>query len=264
MTVAFGWPHRAEDIAFHARHGSGVVAEADGGVAGTAFCWPFRPGAATVGLVCVRPDQQGRGLGRLLMGAALDQAGERTVTLFATPAGAPLYRSLGFRDAGLVWQRQGTPGPLPPPVLPPGHDMRPLEPGDGPALAGADRAGTGMAREALLAELVAESAGAVLLHLGAPVGFGLRRRFGRGEVIGPVVLTKAAPDPAAGSRALILSLMAARTAPFVRLDVTEDSGLSPWLEQLGLDTAYEAFRMVRGAAPDGNGRSFALVSQALG
>ena len=56
---------------------------------------------AYVGMMAVRPDAQGRGIGRALMQDVLARIGDRdtaSVLLDATPAGAPLYTSLGFED----------------------------------------------------------------------------------------------------------------------------------------------------------------------
>jgi len=56
-----------------------------------------------IGSVIVRDDYQRRGLGRYIMGYALDwlrAMGARAVYLDATPAGRPLYTSLGFESMG--------------------------------------------------------------------------------------------------------------------------------------------------------------------
>ena len=53
---------------------------------------------------------------------------------------------------------------------------------------------------------------------------------------------------------------------FVRIDVPAVSGLSPWLDGLGLKRCDQVTTMCRGAAPTSTGpfRTFALVNQALG
>lgn len=59
-----------------------------------------------IGNVGVRPEFQRRGLGRLLMTHALSwqrAEGVRSVWLDATPAGRPLYRTLGFVDMSTSW-----------------------------------------------------------------------------------------------------------------------------------------------------------------
>lgn len=54
---------------------------------------------------------------------------------------------------------------------------------------------------------------------------------------------------------------------FVRIDIPEDAGLSPWLERLGLAHVGGPVAMLRGASNipgSTNPRIFALASQALG
>jgi hypothetical protein len=100
----------------------------------------------------------------------------------------------------------------------------------------------------------------VLDRGGVASGFAMLRRFGRGQLVGPVV----APDPEA-ARLLIAHWLGQRQGEFIRVDVTADSGLSPWLAGLGLCQVDEVVRMARGGAPvPAAVRSFALVNQALG
>lgn len=64
------------------------------------------PPVGVIGNVSVRPDAQRRGLARRIMLHTLDWLrahGVRRVSLDATPAGRPLYRSLGFTDVGPSW-----------------------------------------------------------------------------------------------------------------------------------------------------------------
>jgi hypothetical protein len=92
-------------------------------------------------------------------------------------------------------------------------------------------------------------------------GFAMLRRFGRGLAIGPVV----APD-AEGAKALIAHLVGLNAGKFVRVDVDFDSGLTEWLESLGLMRVDAPTVMVRGAQATRveGARLFGLVNQALG
>ena len=74
-------------------------------------------------------------------------------------------------------------------------------------------------------------------------GFAELRRFGRGWVIGPVV----APD-ADGAKALILHWLAVKQGSFCRIDIPGESGLGPWLEELGLPCVGTVLTMARGPA----------------
>ena len=86
------------------------------------------------------------------------------------------------------------------------------------------------------------------------------RRFGPGNVIGSVV----APDPAAAWLP-VAHWPGQRQGEFIRIDVTEDSMLSHWLQDVGLPEVDTITRMLHGRPPlPAAMRSFALVSRALG
>jgi hypothetical protein len=118
-----------------------------------------------------------------------------------------------------------------------------------------------MPREELMAQLVNMTDGALIEKDGEALGFSMIRPFGRGYMIGPVV----APDTER-AKALIAHWAEAYEGSFVRVDVTGDSGLSPWAESLGLALVGPSVRMARGQVPvsDGTVRQYAILSQAIG
>ncbi|HWK47992.1 MAG TPA: GNAT family N-acetyltransferase [Stellaceae bacterium] len=261
LSAVVAWPHRVEDWRFVHRLGVGVAAEHAGHLVGTAMGWTYGVHHAALGMVLVAPAMRGLGLGRKLTETMIDRLGERSILLNATESGAPLYARLGFRADGLVRQHQGAAFSVELVPLSAGERIRPIGRSDGAALAALDTAASGLSRGPLLDALIETADGVVLDREGEVMGFALLRRFGRGHVIGPVV----APD-ASSARALIAQCVASSSGGFLRIDVPEDSGLSPWLDQLGLGEAGTATPMIRGAAPrtDSAIRRFALVSQALG
>lgn len=261
LTAALRWPHRVEDWAFCLSLGEGLAAELDGHLVGTTLGWRYGEDAAALGLVVVADAAQGRGIGRALTEGVMRMLGERSITLCATAAGAPLYGSLGFARTGRVHQHGGSSFSAELVALPPGQRLRPLGRSDAPMLAALDRRALGMRRDALIEALLPVSDGVVLDRDGEAIGFALIRRFGQGQVIGPVL----APD-AEGARALIAHWLGSRSGQFIRIDVPGESGLSPWLEALGLTEVGGGEVMVRGTPPRGDGTvsCFALVSQALG
>jgi predicted N-acetyltransferase YhbS len=260
LSQSVRWPHRLEDWQFVLGMGAGFVAEAGGTVVGTALCWQQKERHGTLGMIIVSAQHQGKGIGRELMQRVLEQLGGRCTHLIATPAGQPLYERLGFKAAGTICQHQGTLTGFPAiqPVL--GDSVRLAEPGDLAAIIElADRA-TGMSRGDVLKQLVAMAEGVVLEREGGLAGFALLRRFGRGQVIGPVV----APDPDS-ARALIAHWSDACAGAFVRLDVSGDSGLGDWLTQAGLAQVDSGVAMSRNGAPEVDPalRQFAIINQAL-
>ena len=254
------WPHREEDWAVFLELGEGIVAEQDDHVVGTIMSWRFGEDVATLGAVIVSNALQGRGIGRRLMESMLERLKGRSVILNATDEGLPLYRKLGFVEIGTVFQHQA-PAPVVPLVeLVPGERVRPMGTADD-CLADMYSRACGMDRTGLFARLVKDAKIVVLTRQHRPVGFAMFRRFGRGWVIGPVV----APDRG-GAKALISHWLGANQNSFCRLDVTDESGLSGWLEELGLPRVGTVRTMVLGSAPDAEPgvRAYALATQALG
>jgi len=253
------WPHRSADWAFLFDIGQGIVAESDGAVVGTAMCWIYE-GAATIGMVIVSPACQGQGIGRRMMNSLLETLGDRTVMLHATDEGLSLYKSLGFVPLGQVFQHQGAVFAVPIPELQAGERVRPMGSRDVDAACDLDRQATGMQRDRVIATLCDVSQGVVLARADEPAGFALFRRFGRGYVIGPTI----APD-LDGAKALISHWLGSNAGMFCRLDVADDSGLSVWLDELGLPCVGRVTRMVRGEplAVTGPGQTYSLINQAL-
>ncbi len=261
LSQAVHWPHRLADWRFAFGLGQGLAAERDGEVVGTAMIWPWDDTHATLGLVIVDPRLQGRRIGLRLMESLMPSLEGRTVLLHATAEGRGLYERLGFVRTGEVRQHQGQASSAPLMALDPGFRLRPSNQGDLPELVALDEQARGMRRESLIQELYAEGDTVVLDEDGERRGFAMLRRFGRGLIIGPVV----APD-AQGAKALIAHLVGLSAGKFVRIDVDFDSGLTEWLEELGLPRVDAPTEMIRGdaPAPTPGVRRFALATQALG
>jgi predicted N-acetyltransferase YhbS len=255
------WPHREEDWTLFLSLGEGIVAEMDGKVVGTIMGWRFGENFATLGMVIVTNAVQGRGLGRQLMEAMLQRLEGRTVLLNATAEGLPLYRKLGFVELGTVCQHQASAPVVPLVELRPGERVRPMGAADGEALEQLYAQATGMDRKALLDALLSDSSAVVLCREHEQTGFALLRRFGRGWAIAPVI----APD-LGGAKALITHWLGTQTGSFCRIDIAEESGLGPWLEDLGLPEVGRVTRMALGPAPvpGDAAATFALAAQALG
>lgn len=254
------WAHRLEDWRFALSLGQGVVAERNGNVLGAALSWQWGTTHATIGLVIVAPELQGRRIGNRMMETLLNALGTRDVLLHSTVAGRGLYERLGFVAIGEIVHFQGVPKTLP--VLPEreGSRLRPLEEGDIETLIALDARGAGMPRPALLRRLFSQERTVVLEHGGRAVGFAVLHRFGHGHTLGPVV----APD-ADAARWLIADGIRQANG-FVRIDVDAQSGLPAWLDSLGLPRVGTVTIMVRGRAPErgpawGN---WALFTHAIG
>ena len=259
LSQAVAWPHREEDLRFLLGLGHGVAATGpDGAVEGCAAWWPFGAAVASVGLVIVRPDLQGRGIGGALMRRALDAAGPRRLHLHATEAGRALYERSGFVAVGLVRQHQG--------VAQPGEigrasGVRPLRPDDRTAVLALDAAAVDADRSALFDALAALGHGFAYEEGGRITGFAFRRAFGRGQVLGPL-----AGETGTAALALLKAGVQAAAGAFLRVDTpVDDAAFRHQLTAMGLPEVATAVPMVRGgpARPAGPARVYALAAQAL-
>lgn len=269
LSLEIRWPHRADDWRLAARTGCGFVVKEGERLVGTALCWPWSERGATLGLVIVAPDQQGRGIGRMLMERLLDTLGPRLTVLHATPAGQPLYEKLGFRQIGLLHQHQGADFRAPTIAPPPGERLRALEPRDTPRVIELASRASGLERSALLPALLEISQGVALVHgerEDEVLGFALLRPFGRGHAIGPVAVASTGGLQTQRAQALIAERLAANAGAFTRIDTPDEHGLGPWLESIGLARVDTVVKMARNGEPahDPGVLQFAIVNQALG
>lgn len=253
------WPHRREDWAQMYRLSEGAVLETDdGSIIGTCFA-TLQGSYATIGLVIVDPAYQGRKLGQRLMKWAVDVAEGRSIVLNATEAGLPLYEKLGFRSFNRVHQYQGQSV-----AEPSGLDSsrtRLATPGDFDEIVHLADSSTAFSRQAVIAEFCAIAKKVVVVEEnGKVVGFGISRPFGRGYAVGPVVAHSQEQ-----ARQLVASLLTDMRESFVRIDVTDQSGLEDIVQASGLKPVGQAPMMVLGEEPPAApARQFAVASQALG
>ena len=260
LSKAEQWPHRSEDLSSMLALGSGLVAEMGGKIVATTMWWPCGEDMTSLGIVIVARTHRGAGLGRIIMEAALERIGERSVILNATEDGLPLYRKLGFNGISEILQHQGASFSAPLVPLEAGERIRPLGASDDGRVDALVEAATGLHRPEAIAALLVKGHGLVLDREGELTGFALFRRFGRGYVIGPVV----APD-LERAKALIAQWLGMRSGEFTRLDIAGGTKLGEWLENLGIIRVGRVVTMVRGREPVPTGpvRSFAIASQAL-
>jgi GNAT superfamily N-acetyltransferase len=250
-----GWPHRPEDWEMALALSTGVVALDGESVVGTTLTTRYGNDCATINMVIVAESMRGRGLGRKLMQAGLEAAGDLPCRLIATEEGLPLYSKLGFREAGIVLQHQG----ICPEIAAPA-DVEWATSRDLSAVPGLDREAFGADRGMLLSYLQNVGRFAILRRGGVPIGYSCLRDFGRGKVIGPVVA-----ENTDQVQKLIRFLMADCAGIFVRVDTTTTS-LSTWLDQHGLAQVGGGTAMRRGGQinPSPRVKTFALANQAFG
>lgn len=253
LSAAFGWPHRPADWDVFLQLGHGVACRRDGRLVGTAVWFALDDSHASISLVQVAPEVQGRGLGRRLMRAVMDDAAGRSLKLHATLEGARLYASLGFTPGGIVEQWQGD-ADIPPCAA---TGIRAAAPDDRAAIGRLDQAATGLDRALVLNAVMRDATVAVAGPPGAVTGFVVRRLFGRGALIGPLV----APDEAT---AIALARFVAEPG-FLRMELPGAS-LKAWATVCGLATVGQVQGMTTGDWPAATAPATltALASQSFG
>jgi GNAT superfamily N-acetyltransferase len=251
----------------------------DGGLAGAVVLARYGPDLASVGMMLVAGRYARRGLGQALMTHLLAEAGNATVTLFATDAGKPLYSKLGFRavrtNASFVGgfrqvagrpaagPARGEAGPARGAAGPAGGagGSRPATDADMRAILRFDKTAFGADRGYLLRRLPAFAERMrVLETAGGITGYASAWRNGHIAVIGPVVAASAAD-----ARRLITDLAAEVRGP-VRLDLDPDRPELPeWALNRGLEPVSRTTVMAHGAWPrrGDHGRLFTPISVAL-
>ncbi|PXW19240.1 GNAT family N-acetyltransferase [Pantoea sp. JKS000250] len=261
LTQVLKWPHRREDWQLALQLGEGTVIEEQGKLIGSAVLWRWGDHAATVGLVIIDNQQQGRGLGKQLMLAQLEKVPDVNVRLHATEMGKGLYEKLGFVSCGEIRQHQTRAvTTLPEVVIPAGLKLRPATAGDHDTLVTRDQQAHGMHRPALIEHLLRDCQTVILEDAQQQIqGFASLRRFGHGWAIGPVI---AADFPMA--QALVASLMQSLQGEFLRIDTDAALPMAAWLESLDIPQVDAPTTMVRGTpwTPQSM-QAFGLMTQAM-
>jgi ribosomal protein S18 acetylase RimI-like enzyme len=287
LSVDRGWsPERAKwSLLLGCAEVFGVNApdgDASGRLAGAVVLTRWGPDLASVGMMLVATRYARRGLGRALMEHVLAEAGDATVTLFATDMGRPLYEKLGFlpvrRSVSFVGTfrpgRVGTgPGARTSRVASgarpsrvstgvPAEFIRPVAEADLPSILAVDQAAFGADRSRVLNRLpgFAEHLAVLETDQGISGYAAAWRNLPSSAIIGPVV----APDAEAAKR--LIADLAAKVSGTIRLDLDPDRPELPaWAHARGLEPVGRTTVMAYGeladrGAPD---RLFTPISVAL-
>lgn len=246
--LADDWGDRRAWFEFAVAHRecrSFVAQDDDESIVGTGVVTINGP-VAWIGTIWVATAARGRGLGRALTEAPIDEAeaaGCRTLVLVATAAGRPLYERLGFTVQ--TWYRtMEAPGVATPSDDRGGGTVRAFRPDDLEVMAALDQEATGEDRRHLLAAFAAaDTTKVVTLRGDQPAGFVIRAPWGGGATVAP---------HAADARAILRARReAAGPGRRVRAGILlENEAGAAALTADGWTEAWRAPRLVRGRPLD--------------
>ncbi|MBF9002220.1 GNAT family N-acetyltransferase [Vibrio nitrifigilis] len=264
LTQNLHWPHRREDWATMLKLSHTVGLEIDGKLVGTA-CSVVQGQHASIGLIVVADEYQGLGLGRRLMEAITQLAGQRHLFLTATVAGKPLYEKLGFHVYGRIKQFQGNakcPTDYPSGSLSNELSLRQYQTSDHDSIIELMNSASKMERTKVAEEIFEISEEIVLLEKNHQLqGFAAFRPFGRGYAIGPVVAQNQSE-----ATTLIESILAKYQGRFIRIDTPIQFDLEPMLLKWNLQQADDVTLMSLGPHPYSEQApyTYGVVTQAIG
>ncbi|MBP1860320.1 GNAT family N-acetyltransferase [Rhizobium herbae] len=268
LSIAVGWPHRAEDWQYLRELGHGFVALDDiDRVMGSAMWFPHGEHFATLGMLITSPRLQTNGTAKWLMQRVLAECAGMSLRLNATRAARRLYRSLDFVAQRPVFQCQGMARkPAETEELQSGYEVRQLRASDLDAVIAFDGSGFAVSRPVHLTRLFESSLCYGLFRDEKLSAYSMSRAFGRGHVLGPVAALSVEE-----AIAVARPHVEAHAGHFLRVDTHFETGpFASFVQQCGLPIFDTVTTMTLGEGVDygiaGEGRAvlFALASQSMG
>jgi predicted N-acetyltransferase YhbS len=204
-------------------HGDVLVAERDGRPVGGVCCASFGA-TGWIGALGVLPEARRRGVGEALANTAcerLRERGAKTVLLYATDMGRPLYDRLGFESEGTVSAWRGTAGRTRTDVR-----LRAVREEDRAAVRTIDRLATGEDRAPVLDALHPLS-GLIAERDGVAAGWAVTSPWGAGVAVCATDESAGAALTAAAARGPGTSTMVVPDGNVAASDALEHWGFSP-------------------------------------
>jgi GNAT superfamily N-acetyltransferase len=241
LSVEAGWNQTLDDWALLISLGRTRGIFVEGELIATAAALPYELRLGYVSMVLVTPRYRNRGIATAMLRQAVDDLENRACTamLDATPAGAVVYRRLGFVEVFPLRRWQGEGGKIR------GAAQLPAVPEDVERLVTLDAAAFGAARSFLIREFLGRAGTRALV---SDVGCVVRRGGFRADQIGPLVAADAH-----GAQQLLGAALGLRAGP-VFLDVPDhQQSLATMLKALGFSVQRPFTRMaLRLSTPPGD------------
>ena len=278
LSDAAGWNQTGDDWRVFVRHGRTIgYRNSEGRLVATAAALPYPGGMGWISMVLVAQDSRHHGLATRLLDECVKflQRMSAVPVLDATPAGAPVYRRIGFAACFDLARWEGTALPTVAPVPDAGRvsdagrpadsvdladSVRPADADDLENMAALDTAANGTDRRFLLADFLARDASRAWIARDGS-GFVIARQGRRATQVGPLVAADAA------SALLLLAAALRGASGRVFLDVPERwTSLASWLVRHGFVRQRPFVRMALGrvAGTLASDRMFVLAGPEFG
>jgi len=260
LSDAAGWNQSAEDWALFIAHGRvRGRRNAEGRLVASGAALPYGQGQGWISMVLVSPAYRHRGLATELLNegvGTLRQTG-RVPVLDATPAGAQVYRRLGFQP-GLEFQRWE--GVLPAAAAPATAGLRRATADDLDAMTALDAVASQVERRVLMQSFLSRPGTRAWIAVDGS-GFVIVREGRRAWQLGPLV----AGDETA-ARALLQQALDATQGPLFLDLPLRWTALADLLQRRGFRTQRPFVRMALGDAPAlaGSDRLFVVAGPEFG
>jgi ribosomal protein S18 acetylase RimI-like enzyme len=241
---AEGWNQTREDweLFLHASPESCFVAVKEDQVVGTVVGVNYEQKVAWIGMMLVNRAFRGRGISKQLMTAVIASLGQRTcIKLDATPAGYPVYESLGFKEEYALQRMVADQISLPEAIEDQYLHVKPLRPEDLDEVAAYDQKAFGADRTLVLRHALRQQPEIACVYMEGSrlLGFLLGRTGTRYTHIGPLV----ADDSYIAKALLTYGCSQLRTGPLV-LDVpVSGTAWMDWLKTCGFKKQRDLYRM---------------------
>ena len=204
---------------------------------GTAGVNKFENKVATLAMILVKKEHEGRGLGSALTERCLELAGDAVPSLYASEDGKPMYeKKFGFVEVGGSKVHLGRPKLTSHSVG--SASVREADDGDWDEMVELDRVANGVDREKLLQHLRKDATKTMVSYEGDEItGFALEFDGYDSSVVGPLI----AKEPAVAKELLQELFRDRQEEKPVTVQLNESfSELSRWLEENGMPAVARA------------------------
>ena len=259
LSVSVNWPHRANDWLFLQGLGHGFVLKDEiDRLLGSVMWFPMGEELIFLGMLITSPRLQKMGAATWLMREIRARNAEKSCFLMATNDAYPLYLSFDFEAHKRVYQICG----IVDSHLEETANVRTAEKSDYDAIVALDRLSFGAPRDAIIKKLLSVSKTIVLERQGELVGYAMRRKYGMGHMIGPVVA-----ENEENAIELINPHLKALDGQYARIDtsVGKDGKFLQYLHKNGMTIVDKVTMMYQGEKPkEGPVQIFGLGNQSFG